>query len=64
MVRPGFVVRLSAFIVFAALALAATNLTAQSAILFVNEPLVPGSVAPGSGELAITVNGTGSFRPR
>jgi hypothetical protein len=59
MVRPGFFVRLSAFIIFAAFVLPATNLAAQSAIPFVNQPLVPASVAPGSGELAVTVNGTG-----
>src|SRR5450755_1906615 len=59
MVRSGISVGSFAFIVFAALVLSATNLAAQSAIPFVNQPLVPASVAPGSGELALTVNGTG-----
>ena len=59
MVRPHFFVRLFAFIIFAAFVLSATNLAAQSAIPFVNHPLVPSSVSPGSGELALTVNGTG-----
>jgi len=59
MVRPHFFVRVFAFIVFAVFVLSTTNLAAQSAIPFVNQPLVPSSIAPGSGELALTVNGTG-----
>ncbi|MFZ0685028.1 MAG: FG-GAP-like repeat-containing protein [Terriglobales bacterium] len=54
-------VRAIAFIARAVLILAAANLLAQSVnpVPFVNQPLVPTSVAPGSPEFALTVNGTG-----
>jgi hypothetical protein len=56
-----FFVRPFAFMAFAAFILCAANLVAApvNPVPFVNQPLVPTSVAPGSPELALTVNGTG-----
>ncbi len=60
MVSSRSLVRSLAFLVLAAFILPAANLAAQpvNPIPFVNQPLVPTNVAPGSPELALTVNGT------
>ncbi len=41
------------------LAISASNLRAQNPVPFINEPLVPMSVAPGGPSFMLTVNGTG-----
>jgi VCBS repeat protein/IPT/TIG domain-containing protein len=44
---------------FAAIVLSATLANAANAVPFVNQPLVPASVAPGGSGFTLTVNGTG-----
>jgi uncharacterized protein (DUF2141 family) len=46
-------------VIIAGIALAAFPCAAQNAVPFVNQPLVPASVAPGGAGFTLTVNGTG-----